>query len=260
MSAGPPVLLLSIDGVAPAHIDDSTMPNLLQLARTGTSCFEARTIEPCWTLPAHLSMVRGIDPTVHGVFDNTPAPLRADAPSVLAVARGAGRVTAAVHSWAPFEMLFDSADTFGALFVDRGYDPGGDQAMVEATVWFVEHTGADVVFSYFAGPDLVGHECGWGSDEYRLALGRADAALGELLATLDGWRVVVTTDHGGTGHNHGGTTDAEMTTFVVVAGPGVPDGRVLSNASVLDVAPTVAALAGVEPDPRWSGSALVSLG
>ncbi|MEM7340703.1 MAG: alkaline phosphatase family protein [Actinomycetota bacterium] len=257
--APPPVLLVSIDGVAPAEIDPTTMPNLLALAEVGASCFDARTIEPCWTLPAHLSMVRGVAPSVHGVFDNTPVPPATDVSSVLGVARRAGRVTAAVHNWSPFDVLFDAGDTFGTLFVDRGYDPHGDAAMAEATTWFVAHTGADVVFSYFAGPDLAGHEYGWGSEAYRRALGRADAALGDLLAELAGWRVIVTTDHGGLGTNHGGLSDAEMTTFVVVAGPGVPSGRQLGEASILDVAPTVAALAEMAPDPHWVGASLVTI-
>lgn len=70
------MLVVSIDGLAPRHITRTTMPTL---ALEGASCSTARTVTPPLTLPAHTSMLRGVDPAAHGVIDNTSATLRTDA-------------------------------------------------------------------------------------------------------------------------------------------------------------------------------------
>lgn len=54
-------------------------------------------------------------------------------------------------------------------------------------------------FTYVYWPELdrIGHEFGVGSDEWRQALGRADALVGRMLETLPaGASLIVTADHG----------------------------------------------------------------
>ena len=120
------VLVVSIDGLAPRVVTPTTMPNLCDLALAGASCFEARTVEPPITVPAHASMFHGVEPAVHHLVDNTRR--RPDGPSrsFLAVARAAGRSTASVLCWLPLDELIepDAADHRVAL--DSGYDPHDD--------------------------------------------------------------------------------------------------------------------------------------
>lgn len=71
------VLVVSIDGLAPRHVTRATMPALTTLALEGASCFTARTVTPPTTLPVHTSILRGVDPSTHGLYSNTPAPLHA---------------------------------------------------------------------------------------------------------------------------------------------------------------------------------------
>ena len=99
-----PVLVVSIDGLAPRHISRATMPTLTTLALEGASCFRGRTLNPPSTLPVHTSMFRGVAPDTHGLIDNRPLPLRSGAPSFLAEARKAGRSTALFVSWLPFDV------------------------------------------------------------------------------------------------------------------------------------------------------------
>ena len=99
-----PVLVVSIDGLAPSHISRATMPTLTTLALEGASCFRGRTLNPPSTLPVHTSMFRGVAPDTHGLIDNRPLPLRSGAPSFLAEARKAGHSTALFVSWLPFDV------------------------------------------------------------------------------------------------------------------------------------------------------------
>ena len=255
------VVLVSIDGVAPRFVTPERMPRLCDLVRRGGGCFTARTVEPPWTRPAHASMLRGVDPATHGLVDNTMATMTPTAASVLAVARAAGRTTACLTSWKQCDTLVEPGAATHRLALDSGYDPAEDDVMVDVAASLVRRVHPDVMFVYLVRPDLAGHDHGWGSDEYLEALSLVDATFGRLLDALDeageAFDVVVTTDHGGVGSNHGDVVDDVMETFVAVRSDRVAAGSMWTEASVLDIAPTVADLAGVEPDPRWEGRSLI---
>ena len=253
------MLVVSIDGLAPRHITRAAMPALTTLALEGASCFTARTVAPPWTVPAHTSMLRGIDPATHGLSDNTPAPLRTSAPSFLKAAREAGRSTAMFVSWLPLDAVIERDAATQRFVIDSGYDPDDDRRMVDAAIAAVADGGHDLTFVYLVAPDLAGHTQGWDSAEYVDAAGRADADLARLLdAVGDGASVLVTTDHGGLGTDHADQVLDVMETFVVVRAPGrVAAGSGWAAASLLDVAPTVADLCGIAPDRCWEGSSLL---
>ena len=253
------MLVVSIDGLAPRHITRAAMPALTTLALGGASCFTARTVAPPWTVPAHTSMLRGVDPATHGLSDNTPAPLRTRAPSFLKAAREAGCSTAMFVSWLPLDAVIERDAATQRFVIDSGYDPDDDRRMVDAAVAAARGGCGGLMFVSLVGPDLAGHAYGFDSAEYRAAAVRSDTTLARLLdAVGDGAPVLVTTDHGGLGTNHADQVPDVMETFVVVRAPGrVAAGSGWRAASLLDVAPTVADLCGFAPDPRWEGSSLL---
>ena len=255
------MLVVSIDGLAPRHITRAAMPALTTLALEGASCFTARTVAPPWTVPAHTSMLRGVDPATHGLSDNTPAPLRTGAPSFLKAARQADRSTAMFVSWLPLDAVIERDAASERFVIDSGYDPDDDRRMVDAAVASAREAGgcSDLMFVYLVAPDLAGHGHGFDSVEYRAAAVRSDTHLARLLdAVGDRASVLVTTDHGGLGTDHADQVPDVMETFVVVRAPGrVAAGSGWAAASLLDVAPTVADLCGIDPDPSWEGSSLL---
>ena len=258
-SARSPVLVVSIDGLAPRHITRTTMPALTTLALEGASCFTARTLTPPWTLPIHTSILRGVDPATHGLSDNTSALLRTDAPSFLKAARDAGRSTAVFISWMPLDAVIERDAAVQRFVIDGGYDPDDDRRVVDAAIAGAADDRDDVVFVYLVQPDLAGHAHGWDSAEYRAAVSRSDTVLARLLdAAGAGASVLVTTDHGGLGTHHREEVPDVLETFAVVRAPGrVAAGSGWPTVSPLDVAPTVADLCGFAPDPRWEGSSLL---
>ncbi|MCK6482363.1 MAG: sulfatase, partial [Planctomycetes bacterium] len=102
----------------------------------------------------------------------------------------------------------------------------------------------------------------------------ADAALGRALGALrrsgrlDRTLVIVTSDHGEEFHEHGGWTHGQSLFRELVhvplllraprGGPGAGR-RIATPVSLVDVAPTVAALAGVATSARFSGRSLLPL-
>ena len=255
----PAVLVVSIDGLAPRYITRAAMPALTTLALEGASCFTARTVTPPVTLSVHTSLLRGVDPATHGLYDNTPAPLRTDAPSFLRAARVAGRSTAMFVNWLPLDAVIERNAAESRFVIDGGYDPDEDRRAVDAAVGAVADGRCDFVFVYLSHPDIAGHAHGWGSGEYVAAAISADTELARLLdAVGPEASVLVTTDHGGVGAGHSDEVADVLETFVVVRAPGrVPAASGWPAASLLDVAPTVADLCGFAPDPRWEGTPLL---
>ncbi len=256
---GVTTVLISLDGVAPRFITPERMPHLTGLARAGAGCFTATTVDPPWTRPAHASMLRGVGPGTHGLVDNSVVPLETSAPSILQWARDHDRVTAMAVNWHAMDTLVEARAATHRFVIDGGYDPAEDDRMVDHLLQLVGTAPApDLVFAYLARPDLAGHDHGWGSPPYLEALALVDATLGRLLAGFDDdTSILVTTDHGGVGTDHGSTAPEVMTTFVAARSPMIPAGSCWSDASMLDVAPTVAALAGLDPAPAWEGRSLL---
>lgn len=251
------VLVVSIDGVAPRFITPERMPNLTALARSGGGCFTARTVEPPLTRPAHASMLRGVDPVDHGQTDNNIASITGQAPTFLQAGRDAGLETASFTNWLPMDTLIESKAARNRIFLDAGYDPAEDDLLVELWGNVNLRQRPDVAFLYLASPDLAGHNDGWGSDAYFDALTKADANLGRIMVGSENLDLIVTTDHGGVGTSHMASTDDVMTTFIAVRSPHLESGSFWTSASVLDIAPTVAQLAGFPADGSWQGRSLL---
>ncbi|MGI9624753.1 MAG: alkaline phosphatase family protein, partial [Acidimicrobiales bacterium] len=152
------VLVVSIDGVTPRSITRTTMPTLCDLARQGAGCFRTRTVEPPLTLPAHASMLLGVDPSEHGLLTNSSRASQRVAPSFLKVARNAGRTTAAFFSWRAFESIIEPDAASVRFLLDSGYECSDDRALINALTEHLRASPSDVTFVYLSEPDLVAHD------------------------------------------------------------------------------------------------------
>ncbi len=236
----------------------STMPKLVDLARCGAACWSARTVIPSVTLPAHTSMLRGVDPTVHGIVDNDATETTCDTPSVLRHARAKGLRTAAVYAWTPMNATIESNATTERIVFDSGYDPADDEHVTLAALDILTNDRADLLFVYLVEGDLAGHDHGWMSDQYLRALSRLDAKLGRLIDALGpDDSVLVTTDHGGLGHDHGDGRPEDVETFIAAASPKLAAASWWQSASIIDVPATVAGLCGIAADDGWAGQTLL---
>ncbi|MSR61175.1 MAG: hypothetical protein EXS08_01840 [Planctomycetes bacterium] len=107
---------------------------------------------------------------------------------------------------------------------------------------------------------------------YHAGVRELDRGFGEFLDALGGFGltrdtafVLFTSDHGeALGENddifHGGDLwESKLRVPLLLRGPALAPRTVTESATLLDVAPTLAALAGLTPDPRWSGASLLTL-
>lgn len=113
-----------------------------------------------------------------------------------------------------------------------------------------------LTFIHFAEPDAAGHGRGWMSTAYLDAILRVDTAIGRIVETLRSsgelarTAVIVTADHGGSGHGHYSYRMPDTPEHVripwICIGPGVTPGLVIDRPlRTFDTAPTALKFLGL---------------
>ncbi|MDZ3952428.1 alkaline phosphatase family protein [Bacillus thuringiensis] len=122
------------------------------------------------------------------------------------------------------------------------------------------------VFLQFSNIDYAGHDSGYGPDKpaYMKAIEETDARIYRVLDALERraarkseeWLIIVTTDHGGIGRGHGGSSPEERTIFTVVSGEFAHRGEMIPNQNQYinqtDVMVTALNYLGVPIQENWS--------
>jgi hypothetical protein len=212
----PRVLLVVIDALrVDAAQDGRLMPNLHRVAGGGAS---GAAIVESW-IP---STVAGIRTIAEGVVPPPASFLhdfgtrRAPSGGIFEALSSAGlrSFAAGPHLWSdlygPWLAGSESLETFASR--DERILQAGLEALGERY---------DLIVVHLSGPDDAAHLHGARSPEYREAVRRADAALGELVARAGpGTTVIVTSDHGVTEKGgHAGSEQEVVNVPVAIGGP-----------------------------------------
>jgi|GEM_PF-208221 len=262
------VVLVSVDGLRADALERYTPPNLTQLAVEGAFSRRARTVVPSLTAPAHLSLFSGVPPETHGIYGDdieyTEAMARLEPLFRVGVRHGLS-TRAFVARSGPLETLETALQCKLAFGLDSLSLVEPDAAIVaEEALPTLADSETRMVFVHIPDPDLAGHAFGWSSSEYRDAVLRADAAVGELRDALDEETLLlVVSDHGGGGsfgsHQHGSASDEDVLIPMLLWGPRVVPGSDAGEASILDVAPTLLWALGFAPPSSYEGRPLVDV-
>ncbi len=287
-AAGPErIVLITVDTLRADHLGcygaaSAHTPHLDTLAARGVR-FEAALSPAPLTLPAHASLMTGVDPPQHGVRHNSIHRLGSQLPTLAEGLRGAGYATAA----------FVGALVLDARFgLDRGFDIYDDQTSgrVSGSTGYAERRADAVVDAALAwldsAPDRFflwvhfydahaayapppGFASAFPGEPYAGEIAFVDAEIGRLLSAIDtrfgsrGLLVVATADHGESLGEHGEPAhshtlyEATQRIPLLLAGAGLPAGHVAPGpASLIDIAPTLLAWVGAPPLPTARGSDL----
>lgn len=260
------VVIVSIDGLRPDAISLRTTPNLTQALGRAVYSLRAQTVSPSSTLPAHISMLTGLDVPRHGVRWNHYVPRHYAGDTVFTLAERAGYATAMVYAKTKLAYLAPAAGTDFAHGPATEIDAMPASALVSAltNAWSARPYGLS--FIHLREPDAAGHAHGWMGPAYLQAVAEVDRALGRLLSALErdprsaATAVIITADHGGRGRGHGSPAPENMTIPWIVLTPGHTTAtRIERTVRVYDTAPTVLALLGVEPPSGLDGRAVAEV-
>ena len=266
------VFIISFDQGAPSGIQKSEMPLFKKMADEGAHTWEAYTIVPSVTLPAHTSMLTGVGIQKHQVLwnDFDPAKGFVKVPTIFSIAKEHGFVTAMFVAKPKFRTL-ELPGSVDAFVLPE--NPNA-QAIAEAFAAEVGKLKPNLCFIHFGDPDVAGHQYGMFSPEKMQAFADCDAALKVIRKAIDDAGltdssvIILTADHGG--HDVGpaevagqpkkgitGTHGSAATEDVVIPwvawGKGVkPHFTITAPVVIYDTAATAIWLLGIEvPESFW---------
>ena len=250
----PPVYLIMIDGLRPDAIDPNRCPALVALLERSAYTLSARSIMPSITLPCHQSIFHSVDPSKHGITANEQlhgTPL----PGLIEILYNAGKRCAFFYNWEPLRTVSQAGTLSLSYYRDNSYFLDGDESNIDDFLRLIARNNLDFGFIYLGNVDTAGHVYGWMSEGYLDQVARVDKALAALLRGLPvEAHVVLQADHGGHDQEHGTDLPEDMTIPWMVNGPTVRRNHQLSSeVTLLDTAPTIARLLGVQPPAEWEG-------
>lgn len=251
------VVHVSIDGLRPDAVEvlgSDGAPALSRLRREAAYTHNARTDPDVRnTMPNHVAQLTGRLTSGlegHGWTDNEAVEGNvhgnkgAYVPSVFDVVHDAGRPTAAYVSKEKFALLTRSYNDHGARD-----ETGADDGRAKIDVYYHHHDTDGLVsrierdfraappayaFVHVRDPDFAGHEHGWDlspGSPYLAAVERADDHVRSIIDLVEADRrlrgrtvVLVTSDHGGSGREHGSAHIDHFTVPFYVWGPGIRPG------------------------------------
>ncbi|HEX4823175.1 MAG TPA: sulfatase-like hydrolase/transferase [Candidatus Polarisedimenticolaceae bacterium] len=291
--AHPNILLVTLDTTRADHLGaygnkDAATPVFDRIAKEGV-LFESVWTPTPLTTPAHASLMTGLYPAAHGVRNNGRLRLPAEAATLASVLAAAGYETGAFVGAFPVSRPFGFATGFKTFDDDFGQDEKGrsrpertaDQVAARAMPWLAKMAKEDAPFfawvHFYDAHDPYTPPSPYAerfrARPYDGEIAFADATLGRIVGALrdagvlDRTVVAVAGDHGEGLGDHGEPTHglllyepmihvplAIRAPWTVAAGK-----RIAAPASLVDLAPTLAALARV-PFPEVDGADLFGRG
>ena len=255
------VLLILVDGMTPAGLAASETPVFPELRRTSRFTLEARTVMPSVTLPCHMSLFHSVGTERHGILTNTYVPQVRPVKGLCEVLSAAGKKCAIFYNWEQLRDLTRPGSLSRADFVagiTHGYEAANRILADRVVAMFRSGETPDFIFLYLGWSDEAGHKYGWMTPEYLAAVRQSFECIRRVLDVLpEEYRLIVTADHGGHARSHGTDAPEDMTIPIFLRHSSIAPGRLPDGATILDIAPTIAALLGVPADPDWEGKPLV---
>jgi arylsulfatase A-like enzyme/thioredoxin-like negative regulator of GroEL len=272
----PDVLIVTWDTVRADHVGLDHTPVWNALAERAAVFTHARTPVPI-TLPAHASIMTGVNPPNHGARDNGTWPINDALPTLAERFRDAGWSTGAFVSASVLDSRYGIARGFSTY--NDHITPGknrvvahrpGSQTVDHALDWLADKDDEQPIFLWV---HLFDPHRPWadsdqqGQTPYEAAIGIADAATQRLLDGIEARGrtessiVVLTSDHGEGLGDHGEDThgffaydSTVRVPLMVFTGGAIKTGatkgvEVNGPASLLDIAPTLLEAADLDPFP-----------
>ena len=263
---GEKVILVSIDGLRPDALANTDYLEVLKNMATYT--VSAQTINPSVTMPAHTSMFHSVPASVHGLYNNNFLTSASLGNGITETLLAQGKTVAMFFDYENMQNLTTAYNQVERNYI-HWYKASGEEyherstiELCDALLNHVENDPTDFTYVYFGMTDQMGHDYNWLSDKYYMAIEHIFDNLLEVIFRLpENYTVIITSDHGGGGDNgindHGSTNPVDMTIPLFIIGERYEDDKLIeSDVSILDVAPTVAYVLGVEAEKYWVGKPL----
>jgi hypothetical protein len=256
------VIVVVIDGCRLDRFREAEKPYLERMMARGTVYESVETAYPARTVVCFSSMFTGAAPERHGIASNLVLKLGLRVESVFDVLRRRGKVGKLVG-------IAHLIDAFGhedvASVTSVAHNDKIDGYLIAAARRELEEHDPDLLVLQLLAVDQNGHVRGTYYPEYVERIEITDGLIEEFMSWceekgyLEDAAVILMADHGqGRGIGaHGHLSEGERFVPFAMWGKGIAEGRVVSEPrSILDLAPTISYLLGVEPPSGSTGRVL----
>lgn len=265
-------VIISIDGCRPDLLLRADTPVVHGLLKDASFSFWARTTAESITLPSHVSMLTGVQPTKHQIQWNRDLPFEHPVypvvPTLFQLAKKAGYTTAMASGKSKFISLAEPG-SLDWQFIPPVTDPKSkekteDPEVAGHALEMIEDHQPQLLFVHFPSVDNVGHADGWATEKQLAAIAQADGCIGQILDALrkenllDSTFVLITADHGGAGTSHGPEDPRSRSIPWIAVGPGIRKNLDLTTYANLtidteDTFATVCWLLGIKIPTEYDG-------
>jgi predicted AlkP superfamily pyrophosphatase or phosphodiesterase len=252
------IALFVIDGIRPDGLQQADTPTMDRLIASGAHTLTAQTVMPSVTLPCHMSLFLGVGPGRHGITTNTWTPQVRPVPGLIEEIHQAGGRVASFYNWEQLRDIARPGALEASFFLRDCYAPEGDHGVAALAASWLRQNETHLAFIYLGYTDTAGHDHGWMSAPYLQAIANADRCIQRVIDALPaGTTILITSDHGGHDQSHGTDSDEDMTIPLLMHGPGIPPGHKIERpVEITDIAPTIAAMMGLDAPREWIGEAI----
>ena len=253
------VILISIDGLRPDGLKTCENPYVAELEKICAYTYSAASVFPPVTLPCHYTMAYSVSPEVHGISGNTYIAPEKPRVGIFERVRSAGGTTAMFYGWEELRDIACPGALIYSTYIHSDRYESVDTTLTDEALKLIRAEKPEFVFLYMVDTDdKGGHHNNWMSAEY---LRRASIAIDNVKRIIeefgDEYTVVIMSDHGGHDDWHGSNVPEDMTVPFMIYGKDVAPGEIKKEISLLDIAPTIAHLMGIEAAPEWEGSSVI---
>ena len=254
------VLLISIDGMRPDGLKQCGNPYLSELEKSCAYTYSGHSVKPSVTFPCHFSMTHSVTPERHGILTNTYVPQVRPVKGIFEAVKDARGVSAMFYGWEPLRDIAKPGALMFSTYINAYMVESSDTVLTDECEKILTEHKPDFVFLYMVETDEKGgHDNGWMSDEYLRRISTAIDNVKRMIERFgDEYRVIIMADHGGHERSHGTELPEDMTVPFFFRGPEFNVGEIENReVSLLDIAPTIAALLGIPFEPEWEGISLI---
>lgn len=278
------VIVIGVDGMSPDGVQKAQTPTIDSILKVAAYTWKCEAVLPTSSSPNWASMIMGAGPDKHGVTSNAWQPNKQTIELECEGTKRGGKPSgmwptifgelrrqkpdskmACFNDWLAFNRLFEKG------VVNRQRDAcllqaaahKGYKGITNRAARYFKNKQPTFMFVHLDLVDHAGHHDGHGTSEYYAAVSEADRMMAKIVEAVKASGVqertviLITADHGGIGHGHGGDTPEERLVPWILTGPGVVNGELNTEVKTYDTAATIAYLLGVEAPECWIGKPVV---
>lgn len=253
------VILISVDGMRPDGFLSCKHPYIEEMMKHSYYTLDGKTVLPSVTLPCHMSLFHSTTPERHGVTTNQYSPMVRPIDGLFEQLRHGKATCAMYYGWEPLRDVATPGSLTFSEYINAYSEESSDTTLTDRALERIEKSRPDFVFLYLVETDEKGgHDNGWMTDAY---LNRINIAVDNIRRVIercgDEYTVIVTADHGGHGRMHGTDLPEDTTIPMFYFGKQFEAGKRFFGGSILDIAPTIATIMGVDVPREWEGKPVV---